>query len=77
MHEVQAVRAFVDSISEGVATLLLGEDESVTVRVPVGWLPSKAKEGTVLRLRFDVDAEATEEGKGRVQSLLDSLPDQP
>jgi hypothetical protein len=77
MSEVQSLRAFVDSISEGIATLLLGEDESLTVRVPVGWLPSEAKEGTVLRLRFDVDAAASEEGRQRVQSLLDSLPDQP
>ncbi len=49
----------------------------MTVRVPVAWLPGEAKEGTVLRLRFDMDAEATGEGKRRVQSLLDALPDEP
>ena len=47
------------------------------LHVPVSWLPKGAKEGTVLRLSFEVDEAATREGKGRVRSLLDSLGDQP
>ena len=77
MRELQPVRAFVDEIAGGIATLLLGEDESVTAHVPAAWLPKQAKEGTVLRLRFEIDEAATEEGKQRVQRLLDELGDQP
>jgi hypothetical protein len=71
------MRAFVDRIQEGVATLLLGEDESVTIQLPAAWLSAGAEEGAVLRVDFRIDPKATEEGKHRVQSLLDSLPDQP
>ena len=77
MSKMPSVRAFVDQINEGVATLLLGEDESVTAHVPVSWLPSGVKEGTVLRLGFEINEAATQEGKARVQSLLDSMGDQP
>jgi hypothetical protein len=77
MQELQPVRAFVDQISEGIATLLLGEDESVTLHVPVAWLPRGAKEGTVLRARFEVDEQAMQEGKARVQELMEELGDQP
>jgi hypothetical protein len=77
MQELQPVRAFVDQISEGIATLLLGNDESVTAQVPVAWLPEGAKEGTVLQLYFEVDEQATREGKARVQRLLRELGDQP
>ena len=77
MPELQTIRAFVDRINEGVATLLLGEEESMTLHVPVAWLPEGAKEGTVLRLCFEIDKAAMEEGKQRVQGLLDELGDQP
>ena len=71
------MRAFVDQIQEGMATLLLGEDESVSVQVPVTWLPAGVREGIVLRVDFRIDPKATKEGKRRAQSLLDSLPDEP
>jgi hypothetical protein len=77
MQELQPVRAFVDRIGEGTATLLLGDDESVTVHVPTAWLPKGAKEGTALRVRFEVDEQATREGKARVQGLMEELGDQP
>jgi hypothetical protein len=77
MQELQPVRAFVDQVSEGIATLLLGDDESVTAHVPAAWLPKGAKEGTVLRTHFEVDEQATQQGKARVQGLMDELGDQP
>jgi hypothetical protein len=67
----------VDQVSEGIATLLLGDDESVTAHVPTAWLPKGAKEGTVLQLHFEADEQATREGKARVQGLMEELGDQP
>lgn len=67
------LKAFVDRIHNGVATLLLGEDESVTVSVPVSWLPSGVREGTVLRFDILIDRQASEMGKAEVQSLFDEL----
>jgi hypothetical protein len=77
MRELQAVRAFVDRVEKGVATLLLGEDESVTMHVPVAWLPPRAGEGAVLRARFELDKQAMRAAKARVQGLPDQLGDEP
>jgi hypothetical protein len=71
------MRAFVDRIESGFATLLLGDDESVTVQVPHSWLPAGAKEGAVLRLDLSLDEAAQEEGKRSTQSLLEELGDRP
>jgi hypothetical protein len=77
MPKMQPIRAFVDQINEGVATLLLGEDESVKAHLPVAWLPAGTAEGTVLRLGFEIDDAATHEGRQRVRGLLEELGDQP
>ena len=77
MPELQPVRAFVDQINDPVALLLLGEDESVKLHLPLSWLPKGVKEGTVLRLILEIDEAATRRGKRRVKSLLDSLGDEP
>jgi len=71
------MRGFIDRIESGLATLLLGDDESVTVHVPLSWLPPGATEGAVLRLDLRLDEPAQEEGKRRTQSLLEELGDQP
>ena len=71
------MRAFVDRIEEGLATLLLGEDESVAVNLPVAWLPAGVREGMVLQVDLRPDLAATEAAKAETQSLLDSLGNQP
>jgi len=71
------LRAFIDRIHNGIATLLLGPDESVTVDVPLAWLPKGVKEGTVLWLEPSVDQDDTAAGKARVQELLDELGNAP
>jgi len=71
------MRAFIDQINEGKALLLLGDDESVKVTVPVEWLPEGVREGQAMHLAFSLDFEATEKAKARVQSLLDKLGNQP
>lgn len=71
------MRAFVDQINGDKALLLLGDDESVKVVVPVAWLPDKVREGQVLSLTFAIDLDAATEGKARVESLLEKLGNQP
>ena len=71
------MRAFVDRIEVDTAVLLLGENESVTVNMPVAWLHVGVREGMCLRLDFSIDLEATEKGHEEVQSLLDSLGNEP
>jgi len=71
------MRAFIDQIHNGIATLLLGDDGSVTVAMPVSWLPPDAHEGSVLCLDLRLDAEATAQAKQDIRSLLDELGDTP
>lgn len=71
------MRAFVDSIGEGVARILLGEDESVSVSLPVEWLPEATKEGQVLRVSWEIDSEETANAKEAVKDLYEQLGDNP
>ena len=71
------MKAFVDQINGDKALLLLGDDESVKVAVPLEWLPAGSREGTVLRLDFAIDNESTARAKARIQSLLEDLGNNP
>ena len=71
------MRAFVDSVEDGVARVLLGEDESVTVTLPAEWLPEGIREGQVLRVTWETDEEETEAAKQAVEDLYAQLGDNP
>ena len=71
------MRAFVDSVEDGVARVLLGEDESVTVTVPASWLPEGVREGQVLRVTWEADEDGTEDAKKAVEDLYAQLGDNP
>lgn len=67
------MRALIDHIESGIATLLLGEQESVKIMLPTSLLPSETHEGDVLKIAITIDRDATNKGKDAVQKLLDSL----
>ncbi|MHB9025105.1 MAG: DUF3006 domain-containing protein [Armatimonadota bacterium] len=71
------MRAFIDQIFHGHAMLLLGDDESVTVTLPIAWLPAGIREGMVLQFDARIDQAATEAGHAQVQALMDDLGDAP
>jgi hypothetical protein len=66
------LRAVVDRIEGKMAVLLLGDEEHRII-LPASYLPEEATEGAVLKLVFEVDAEATRDAKKRVQDLIDRL----
>ena len=68
---------FVDSISEGIALLLTGEDGSVRMEVPLSLLPASVREGDYLRATFEIDPEKGAEMRRDIDSLLDELGDNP
>jgi hypothetical protein len=72
-----SIRAFVDQVSEGMATLLLGEDESIKTIMPLAWLPTGAGEGIILRANFTLNPQETKSEKRQTQELLESLGDNP
>lgn len=68
MREVQALKAFVDRIENDMAVLLIGDNASVVVSVPLSWLPSDVSEGVFLDVLFTVDKKATKKAHDEVQS---------
>jgi hypothetical protein len=76
-QQSSSIRAFIDQVNEGMATLLLGEDESVKIVVPLAWLPAGAGEGTVLQLTASIETQMELREKAQTQRLMESLGDNP
>ncbi len=66
------MRAVVDRIEGEIAVLLLG-DEEVRLDLPMRYLPTGVKEGTILSLRFEVDAAATDAARERAVERIRRL----
>jgi hypothetical protein len=77
MQKMQPIKVFVDQINDTIATLLLGDDESVKLSIPISWLPVGTREGDILHLNFTPDPTSTTDAKSRVQKLIDKLGDNP
>lgn len=71
------MKAFVDRIENDVAVLLMGEEASVVVNIPLLILPSDVSEGMYLDVVFSIDTESTCKAHEEIQSLLDSMADEP
>ena len=58
---------------EGDYAVVLVEDEEIKVDIPKQLLPKGAKEGSWLKLNFELDLEGTEKQKEKISKLLDKL----
>ncbi len=63
----------IDRIEEGFAVLLIQPDEEKEIYCPVKYLPTEAKEGSVLNITVNVEYEETEERLDQARSLIDKL----
>ncbi len=69
---VRPLRAVIDRIEEGLAVLLVGEDE-VQLDLSLDYLPSGVEEGSVLRIGFEEDRATTLALRKKMQSRIDRL----
>ena len=67
------MKATLDRIEEDMAVLLIKDDESVRVVMPMSLMPEGSREGDILDLNISRDIEATGESKKRVSSLIEKL----
>ena len=67
------MKVIIDRIEEEVAVLLMQDDPSGIIRVPVLLLPPGCREGDVLNLTLESDLRETASAKGRVGGLIDKL----
>ena len=67
------MQAVIDRFEGDLAVLLLGEDEQEELNVAQEFLPSEAKEGDYLKLKFELDKDTTKKREDKVRDLLDEL----
>lgn len=68
----KTVRAVVDRIEDGYAVVLLG-DRVHHLDWPLEYLPEDVREGMVVAITIDVDAQATDAAVNEIDSIIDRL----
>lgn len=63
----------LDRIEGSTAVLLLRDDESVKINIPLFLLPPESKEGDILNISIEKDVQETEAATERVSALLEKL----
>ena len=63
----------LDRVEEGLAVLLVREEESISFTLPVALLPGDAREGDILEMTVRRDVEATEAARQRVAERIARL----
>ncbi|HOW15368.1 MAG: DUF3006 domain-containing protein [Methanosarcina sp.] len=63
----------LDRIEDSTAVLLLRDEESIKIDVPLSLLPQESKEGDILDISITRDIQETEDAKERVSALLEKL----
>lgn len=63
----------LDRIEDSTAVLLLRDDESIKLNIPLFLLPPESREGDILNLSIVRDDQETEAAKERVSALLEKL----
>lgn len=66
------MKAVVDRFEDDYAVVLLGEEE-IALTVAKECLPPEAREGSWLKVRFEVDWEETKKQEEKVRGLLKKL----
>ncbi|MFZ2499485.1 MAG: DUF3006 domain-containing protein [Methanosarcina sp.] len=70
---MKSFKVTLDRIEEDIAVLLLRDEESVKIDIPLFLLPPKSKEGDILNISIVRDVQETEAAKERVSTLLEKL----
>ncbi len=67
------MKATLDRIEGDMAVLLIRDDESIKLDLPLVLLPECIREGDILDISITKDEKATEDSKARVSSLMERL----
>ena len=67
------MKATIDRIEEGIAVLISRDDAMVRITVPGSLLPAGSREGDVITIHIERDAEVTLMAKKRVTGLIENL----
>jgi hypothetical protein len=67
------MKATLDRIEDGMAVLLVRNDETVRIDIPMCLMPEDCREGDIVDIEITRDRESTEEARDRVASLIEKL----
>lgn len=71
---MESFKVTLDRIEEGIAVLLVRDEEKTNINIPLILLPSGSKEDDILDITITRDVqEETEAVKERVSALLEKL----
>jgi hypothetical protein len=70
---MESFKVTLDRIEGSTAVLLLRDNESIKIDLPLFLLPLESKEGDILNISIDRDVQETETSKERVSTLLEKL----
>ncbi|NQU17391.1 MAG: DUF3006 domain-containing protein [Candidatus Saganbacteria bacterium] len=73
MKKNKKTKGIVDRLEDGIAVILMGEDEEVAIEFPVCYLPDDVKEGDIVTLCASVKSRKTKEAKQKVAGMLRKL----
>ena len=63
----------LDRIEENIAVLLVRDEESVRINIPLCLLSPESREGDILDITIAKDKQETEDAKERVSNLIEKL----
>jgi hypothetical protein len=67
------MKAVIDRVEGKLAVLLIGEDGSIKVNMPLILLPEGCKEGDVLNITINRNENATQSAKDQSKNLIEKL----
>jgi hypothetical protein len=70
---IESFKVTLDRIKEGIAVLLVRNNEAIKINIPLSLPPAKSKKGDILDITIARDVKDTEDAKERVSSLLERL----
>ena len=70
---LESFKVILDRIEEGIAILLVRDEETIKINIPLVLLPSESWEGDILGIAITLDVQETEAVKERVSNLLEKL----
>lgn len=70
---MESFKVTLDRIEEGIAVLLVRNEEAIKINIPLFLLPPESREGDILDITIDKDMKETEDAKERVLGLLEKL----
>lgn len=67
------MKATLDRIENDMAVLLIRNDETIKINIPMTLMPKGCSEGDIMDIIISKDEKATEDARKRVSDLIEKL----